>query len=474
MYARHLSEILHRSLARSETFDETLKRFERLRGCGLLPRGQESASVRLTDKQIASALLGFVPVLPGWAGHVSFVLGRLRAVGGATASFRGTETLLDSIAAIIASDEACRSVITFSFSIERVQNGDEYYAKAVVENDGARNTISYVSHMAASLLREGAEKTYDHEKIQASSARQLTLGSEFFVRLRDEVVLARRLNLSLKTDWREYQTEKERDAFHASLGARRNSRFLNLSVDTQTIWPEKPLRIQFSGHHFVLFPKTKELSHSISIDLVNERLSIDDARTLLNRFLSLLSWCSDAYAALGYGWSGNPVPVPVSRFDQVSSTVPYWVFDRSLPEDTELLQRLAYYREGLNAHQAGLVTFEVLSFFKVFEKRLASKRGSPNLTKRWIKDVFEIVSASLDSEVLSRFDADRNGKDVEKYIVENCRVAVAHASEKFPFDADASVEIHRLYSAAAIIRALAKYHLRTEHKLSDLYYTDNF
>ncbi len=472
MYARPLSEILHRALAEPGAFDDTLKRFESLRGDGLLPRGRESAGVRLSDEQIASAVLGFVPILPGWAGHVSLVLGSLCAVRGPAASFGGAATLLDSIASVIAEDEACRSIISFSLSIARTWNDDDYHARALFQEGGQRKTVSYVSKMATSLLSKGAETTYDHDRMDASSARQLVLGRDFFTQLRRAVSLSRQLDLPLKTDWREYQTEEERDAFHKSLGARRNSRFLNLGVDTQAVWPKEPTRVQFAGRHFVLFPKTKEYSHSISIDLVNERLSAEDARTLLNRFLSLLSWCDDSYAVLEDGWSGNPIPVPVQQSDGTFSTTPHWVFSRSIPADPELLQRLAYYREGLNARQAGLVTFEVLSFFKVFERRSRTKPGEQNPTKLWIKNVFAEVSASLRPEILSRFDADRNGKDVEKYVFDNCRVATAHASESFPSDADASPELRRLYSAAEVTFGLARHFIQTEYKLSKLPYSD--
>ena len=152
MYARPLSEILHRALAEPEAFDDTLKRFESLRGYGLLPRPRESAGVRLSDEQIASAVLGFVPILPEWAGHVSLFLGSLCAVGGPTASFRGTVTLLDSIASVIAEDEACRSIISFSLSIARTRNDDDYHARALFQEGGQRKTVSYVSKMATSLL----------------------------------------------------------------------------------------------------------------------------------------------------------------------------------------------------------------------------------------------------------------------------------------------------------------------------------
>ncbi|TPL49776.1 methylamine utilization protein MauJ [Mesorhizobium sp. B2-4-6] len=466
MYARHLSDLLHRQLAEPREFEDTIKRFEAMRGYGLLPRGRQNAGVRLSNQQIASAVLGFVPTQPSWAGHVSLVLGSLCAVGGPPASIQGTTTLLDSIAAVLASDEACNAVVAFSFITAHKQSGDEYYAKAIIEESTKRRTVSYVSHMAVASLREGAELAYDHDRIASPSARQLVLGRDFFSKLRKDVTISRHLDLPLKADWREYETEEEKDKFHRRLGAKANSRFLNLGVDTQVTWPKEPTRVQFAGYNFVMFPRTKETSHSISIDLNNEHLSSEDARTLISRFLSLLSWCDDSHAVLKDGWLGNPVPVPVPRSESAFSTTLHWLFNRSIPKDSELLQRLAYYREGLNAQQAGLVTFEVLSFFKVFERRVRSKPGEPNPTKAWIRDVFDKVSISLDKKILERFNADRDGKEVEKYVFDNCRVAIAHTSDSFPSDADASPEIRRLYSAAEVIRELARYFINTEYGLS--------
>jgi len=474
MYAKNLAHLLHEILASGSPFDETLTRFERLRGCALLPRGRENAAKRLTDTEVANAILGFVPSLPGWAGHASLILGGLCAVGGGRASFESTTTLRETIAAILASDLGCRSLVGITFSIERDYGSEEYHARAVFDGGGIRKVVSYVSHMATTLLAEGAEERYDHDKMRAISGRQLTLGQDFFLRLRRDLTLSRHLDLPLKTDWREYETEEEKNAFHKRLGARQNSRFLNLAVDTQAAWPSEPTRMKFEGYQFVLFPRTKENSHSISIDLATERLSAEEARTLLNRFLSLLAWCDDQYAVLGFGWSGNPVPVPVSLSRKGFSTTSQWLFSRTLPTDQELRQRLAYYREGLNAREAGLVTFAVLSFFKVFEVRAASKRGDPNPTIEWIRDAFPLVESTLQPETIRDFHIARDGIEVEKYISQNCRVATAHASAQVPSDADSSLEIQRLYLAAEVIHALARHCLRTQYRLSNIHYTDEF
>src|SRR5690606_16618621 len=113
---------------------------------------------------------------------------------------------------------------------------------------------------------------------------------------------------------------------------------------------------------------------------------------------------------------------------------------RDLPDNDDLLQRLAYYREGHNARHSGLVTFEVLSFFKVFESRTSSQRGQPNPTKAWIRSAFDDVKGNIRDEAFSAFEADRGDKGVDEYVYDNCRVATAHTSASFPSDADSSLE----------------------------------
>jgi hypothetical protein len=472
MYAKNLSLYLHQELAEPGTYDETLKRFESLRGYGRLPRGRENAGLRLSDEHIASAILGFVPILPGWAGHVSLIVGDLRPVGGTKASFQEAETLEKALAILIKSEEACNSIVHVALCIARKMSSDNYYATLMFEKAGARQTTSFVSKMAYSLMGDGVEKNYDHEELRTGSARQLVLGRDFFKKIGREIATSRHLNMPFKTDWREYETEEERESFHRSLGACNSSRFLNVGVDTQVTWPKEPTRVQFAGHHLVLFPKTKENSHSISVDLMHERLSDDEASTLINRFLTLLCWCDDQHAILHDGWSGNPIPVPVTRRNLAFATTPNWYFNRSLPDDEDLLQRLAYYREGLNAREASISSYEVLSFFKVFEVRRRSKGSQPNPTKLWIAKVFDDATQSVQSELLERFHTARGLQNVEDYICENNRVATAHASEKHPSDADSSLEISRLYVSAEVMRALARYYIRNKFRFSESYLSD--
>jgi hypothetical protein len=466
MYAKNLSLILHHELSEASSYEETIKRFESLRGCGQLPRGRVRAAQRLSNNEIASAILGYVPRLSGWAGQVALIMGGLQPVGGLSASFAEAPSLGEAMAALLGEQGERTPLVSLTLSIARIPGNDKYGAKLVFEENDQRKTASFVSKYALSLLAPGAEKTFDHDWPLSTNTRQLVLSQEFFRALKREVNLSRRLNKPLESDWREYESEEERDAFHQKLGARSGSRFLNLGVDTVVAWPTAPTQIEFGGHRLVLFPKTKEHSHSISIDLHGEKISTEDARTLINRFLSLLSWCEDRHAILRGGWSGNPVPVPVLRRDLSSSTMSTWIFYRTMPKDELLLNCLSYYREGLNAAEAGVASQEVLSFFKVFEMRRDARNA-----KKWIKQVFDSACAEVGMEVMEQFHSDRQDFPVEEYAY-NCRVSAAHASNRFQSDADISSERRRLSTAAEIIRALARYHIHTRFQLSASYLSD--
>lgn len=414
MYAKDLSLFLHSQLSETLSYEDTLVRFEKLRSYGQLPVGRENAAQRLTNVEIACAILGFVPTRIEWAGHVALIMGDLQPVGSLEASFQRSASLKEAMASLLLDGAHLKAVISVTLSIARSHGNDEYQAKILFSERGERKAASYVSKYATSLTRSGAEKSFDHDRPTSTNTRQLILSQEFFRKLKREVDLSRHLNIPLATDWREYKTEEEQKEFHTRLGARNNSRFLNLGVDTSVTWPKDPTRIEFGGHNFVLFPKTKDNSHSISIDLHRERISVEEARTLLNRFLSLLAWCDDRHAILRDGWSGNPVPVTIPRRDKGFMTMSKWMFYRTMPKDEALLNCLSYYREGLNAGEAGIASQEALSFFKVFEmKREADK------VKKWIAAAFDESIEDVDKNLIERFHKARQNIPIEDYIYLN-------------------------------------------------------
>ncbi len=471
MYARDLMFWLHERLAEPGSLEQTQKRFEELRGYNLLPRGRANAGIRLSNEQVASAVLGFVHPLPGFAGHASLILGDLRPVGGANASFKGQPNLQGVIASFIRMGDSHSDILRLTLSVERDFSDDDYAAVLYVKKDDRVRPVSFVSKCAYSLLEDGAEEEYDHVRLDKLTAVERSFGSKFFRDLSGAVSISRELDRPLKTDWREYETEEERDEFHKRLGAQRSSRFLNLRVDALVTWPKEPTRMEFGGHHLVLFPKTKDHSHSVSIDLTHERITAESARSLINRMLSVMSWCDDQPASLHEGWSGNPVPVPVPRQNLAFMTMQGWHFYRTPPDDERLKKCLAFYRDGLNAISVGLASHAVLSFFRVIETKFGKDKQA---IVGWINHAVEATQLSA-SDSFQAYESDRRSTRLSHghFIYKWHRVATAHAALDAPSDPDCAGEIRRLLEGARVIQLLARHFIKQEFNFSDSYLTDD-
>jgi len=109
---------------------------------------------------------------------------------------------------------------------------------------------------------------------------------------------------------------------------RNGSRFLNVGVDNQVTWPKEEKLVKFDRYHLALIPKTRDNVQSVNMDLTANGLDDREAMTVINRFLSVMSWCDDNFAIAQHGWSGNPVPVPVSKRDLAFTTAYDYIFDR--------------------------------------------------------------------------------------------------------------------------------------------------
>jgi hypothetical protein len=228
--------------------------------------------------------------------------------------------------------------------------------------------------------------------------------------------------------------------------------------------------VQFDQYHLVLMPKTKEHSQSVHIDLHTNRLTHKQGLTVINRFLSVLTWCDDQFAVAQGGWSGNPVPVAVPKRNLAFPTAHEWPFDRSMPQTDEARRALALYREGRNSEEAALGSYAVLSYFKIIEIRYPTGEKA----RKWIAGNFALATPSPDSDLrMKHFMAASGGEAPEDYIYNACRLAVAHASIKRPSDADDSDEITRLYSASYVLRLLARHLISKELGVSDNIHSGN-
>jgi hypothetical protein len=206
-------------------------------------------------------------------------------------------------------------------------------------------------------------------------------------------------------------------------------------------------------------PKTKESMQSIHIDLHGNKLNLAEAMTVINRFLSLLTWHDDQFAIAQDGWSGNPIPVAVPRRNLAFATTYHWLFNLQPPTSEETCRALALYREARNAEQNFMVSYAILNYFKIIEIR--HKKGE---TRLWIAHNY---SPRKDDPQDQLFLGACGTEPPDKYICESCRVAVAHASRTYPSDPDDENELFRLKNAAVVMRRLARLLISKELGMSD-------
>jgi hypothetical protein len=445
--------------------DDVAQRFESLRGYRLLPAGRTKNATHLSTTQIVAAVLSLATVKPGYAGLAAKMLANLRPVGGIDASFQQSRTFGKAIERILESAAALDSLIEVSAS-DSEQYTNAHCRGAMIYRSGVSvMTSHYVGQTALALLRPGAEKDFDPRDSISSVVIETVFYPSFFQRISTELKRESSLPpMPVMIDPRDEDEEIQKEERAKRLGIKPNSRFLNLGIDNQVTWPSTETVVNFEGHTLILLPKTVTSAASVHIDLRGQQVTSEDAVTLINRFLSLLTWCDDRFSVVQNGWSGNPIPVAVPRRNLGSVTALSWIFDRKIPSSPEARKALAIYREGRNAEQNYLISYAVLCYYKIVELKYPS-RGS---ARKWFGENYLALNSDEQlSEDLRSFENARGTENPGEYLYRACRVAVAHANEPYSSDPDDLHELRRLHVAAGILRALARRFIQNELGVSD-------
>lgn len=235
--------------------------------------------------------------------------------------------------------------------------------------------------------------------------------------------------------------------------------WLNIGVSGGANWPTEETSVTFGGHKLILKPATKTTEQSIHMDMSG--ISDVDALTLINRFLSILSWCADQSMENLYGWSGNPIPVAVPlRFRSIGSTP--FIFYRELPKDKRARLALALFREGSTVNSR---PFAFLSYFKIlniFWKDKYAKGTNPII--EGIRKHLPMVKDDIAKRRINELTL--TVPDVAQYLYESGRCAIAHAYSSPITDPDDVSELRRLSSDIEIIKSIAEYLIEYELKVS--------
>lgn len=426
-------------------------RFEALRGSGLLPRGRENRETRLTSEHIANAIMSLAAQRASWAAVACGALARYQPIGGADADRFREPTLRALIARLVSDEPARKTFVRLRLSASESSKNVHGAATAYFEQNGVIEPTSYLSEFAVSARMNG-QAAFDTERRFAPASRDLVLTRAFF----DDVARAVAWEANIpepEGDGREYDADDAHRVRMQRLQLRPTAHVLNMAVDTHAAWPRTETMITFDCVRLILMPPTRETTASIHVDLYGNGVTSEAAQTVIRRFLSVLAWEDDQYAVLGEGWSGNTGPVAVPTSKPMFATADPWLPPRRSPGEDRANRALAHYRAGRNADHAELVTYAVLSFYKVLEVRF---RKSDQIST-WIAKVLPDIRAShTDNELWGRFDKERGAESPEDYIRRAYRLAAAHASIGRPSDEDDTKELWRLTTGADVLRQLAR------------------
>lgn len=241
-------------------------------------------------------------------------------------------------------------------------------------------------------------------------------------------------------------------------------RWLNVGVKGRAAWPTEETTVEFGGHRLVLKPATRETDQSVHINL--RGISDVDALTLINRFLSTLSWCDDQSMENRYGWSGTPVPVVVPKESRAVGSSIAFPFYRNLEPDEKARLALALFREGRTVNSK---PFAFLSYFKILNIFWNDKFVTVNGQRK--NPIIEGIKAALpelrDELALARIQSLAGTEpDVPRYLYESGRCAIAHAYADPIVDPDDVPDLRRLSEDLHIIKAIAEHLIESKLRVS--------
>jgi hypothetical protein len=181
MKAKQLEAILGSELGIGEA--EMVQRFQKLRDSQMLPVSRGRNAEHLTSRAIVSGLLSVVAQRPGFAGVTTKILSGLRPVGGSAKGFAQAETFAAALEAALLDEALLNSVAEIRMTDSEVYKNSNGRG-AIFFGSGENEQVTYyVRGEAMTLLRPGAEETYDPRDMIKSAIREIVVFPEILKRI---------------------------------------------------------------------------------------------------------------------------------------------------------------------------------------------------------------------------------------------------------------------------------------------------
>jgi hypothetical protein len=222
--------------------------------------------------------------------------------------------------------------------------------------------------------------------------------------------------------------------------------WLNCGVEGWAPWPDISTTMHFDGREIRLLPPDEKNCASVHLQIKRSRLDELAADTLVNRFLSALSWCHDQPMERVFGWSGNPQPVSVPRPRRPKQTTPIYPLRQFSPKDPKRRLAMALFRE---ARTINSVAYSFLGYFKIIG--IVCKRGPDHVA--WINIRLPMLRGEQAQSRVREIAATH--QNVGGYLYESGRCAIAHAFSEPLVDPDDADHIRRLRADLPVVAALA-------------------
>lgn len=202
--------------------------------------------------------------------------------------------------------------------------------------------------------------------------------------------------------------------------------WLNRPVFGYGVWPDKEKQVTVNDKVFWVNPLTKEKQASIHIDLVSQRISLEDAVALINRFLSHLSWFSQQPYWLGDGFAGSAKIASFEREQRILFEGMIIEFPDAfeLYDDSLISRALAFYREAKIATHFSL-PYACLSFYKILE--IEKRKNGVEALDKWINAKLPDLQ-SLDKQLFEKIEeiAARHQMKLSEFFFKVIRSEAAH------------------------------------------------